>query len=384
MTSTKTATPKHIMIIAGEASGDQHAARLVRQLQRIAPFPIQFSGMGGKHMAEVGVTLISDLAHYGVTGFSGIFFHFRKIHRAFRDIQAQLRENPPDLLILVDYPGFNLRLAKYAKHTLGLRILYYISPQIWAWKKNRIHTIKACVDHMAVILPFEISYYQAENIPVSFVGHPLLEDLPSPRPLSELRSTLGLPLDKKIVAFLPGSRTHEIQYHLPILLQSAQTLAEQDSNLHFVLPLAATVERKLVKSYLKKYTLPFTLVSENALLVMQASDAVVVASGTASLECALLEKPMCIIYKGGFFSYMIANKVIRVPYFGLCNLLSHRMIVPELLQYDVTAAHLCELIPKLLDPEQTITMRQDLYQLKQQLSSPSHSNLAELALGLMH
>ena len=206
---------KKLVIIAGEESGDQHAAAVVRELQAVNS-QIHFSGIGGAHMEDAGVELISDLARFGVTGLSEVLRHAGVIRQAFQRIKAHLRNNPPDLLILVDYPGFNLRLAKFAKKKLGLRVLYYISPQIWAWKAKRIHLIHKYVDHMAVIFPFEKEIYIKAGIPVSFVGHPLLSKLDNIHNTTMLRDKFSLPKKKRILAILPGSRTHEIERHMPV------------------------------------------------------------------------------------------------------------------------------------------------------------------------
>ena len=181
---------KRIVIVAGEESGDLHAASFVRQLKENNP-GLHLSGIGGQHMQNAGVHLISDLARFGVTGLSEVIRHLRVIRRAFKDIKAHLIATKPDLLVLVDYPGFNLRLAKFAKHTLGIKVLYYISPQIWAWKAGRIHTIRDCVDQMAVILPFEKNIYEAAGVPVSFVGHPLVSQILPCKDTAAARAALG-------------------------------------------------------------------------------------------------------------------------------------------------------------------------------------------------
>ena len=327
---------KRIVVIAGEESGDLHAAAFIRQLTATQK-NLHISGIGGKHMQEAGVTLISDLARFGVTGLSEVIRHARVIRRAFHDIKAHLSETKPDLLILVDYPGFNLRLAKYAKQVLGLRVLYYISPQIWAWKAKRIHTIKAYVDHMAVILPFEKALYEQAGVPVSFVGHPLVDSVHHDEETETTRQSLGLPTDKRLIALLPGSRTHEIERHMPVLRDTALNLVGSRGDLHFVIPVAGTIDPTLIQSYFNNTPIPYTLIQGQAIKTVAASDGVVVASGTASLECALLGKPMCIIYKASVLTYIAAMKLIHVKYLGLCNLLKNAMIVPELLQYDCNA-----------------------------------------------
>jgi len=360
---------RRIVVIAGEESGDLHAASFIRALKTNNP-DLLVSGIGGRHMQDAGAHLISDLARFGVTGLSEVIRHLRIIKQAFNLIKAHLTANKPDLLILVDYPGFNLRLAKFAKQVLGIRILYYISPQIWAWKASRINTIRDCVDRMAVILPFEKAIYERAGIPVSFVGHPLVDNIAMPGDIYAERRELGLPQNKRIIAMLPGSRTHEIERHMPVLRDSAQLLSSQFDDLHFVIPIAGTINPDLIKAYFKNTTIPHTLVNGLAVKTVACSDCVVVASGTASLECALLEKPMCIIYKASFLTYLAASKLIKVNYLGLCNLLQNEMIVPELLQYDCNPAELTRIIVDLLnDPAISKRMIKRLQMLKQSLSA---------------
>ena len=360
---------KRVVIIAGEESGDMHAAVLINQLK--AKYPnIEISGIGGKHMQAAGAELISDLAQFGVTGVTEVIRHFNVVRKAFVAIKKHLEHQKPDLLLLVDYPGFNLRLAKYAKKTLGLKIIYYISPQIWAWKAKRIHLIKQCVDTMAVILPFEKAIYEKAGVPVRFVGHPLVEKIAVIKenlvPKNEL---LNLPVDNKIIALLPGSRTHEIERLMPILRDTASLLYAQDPKLHFVIPIAGTLNPLLIKSYFANTPLPVHFIEGKALDCMAASDFVIVASGTASLECALLEKPMCIIYKSSFITYVLAMKLIKVKYLGLCNLLSNKMIVPEFLQYDCTALELAHYIADFQNNlNQQQKMASELATLKRSLS----------------
>lgn len=359
---------KRLVIVAGEESGDLHAAAFVRQLTARHP-DLNISGIGGKHMQDAGVNLISDLARYGVTGLSEVIRHLRVIRRAFRDMQAHLTANKPDLLVLVDYPGFNLRLAKFAKQVLGIRIVYYISPQIWAWKAGRIDTIRAYVDHMAVILPFEKKLYEQAGVPVSFVGHPLMHTVKDCDNIDAARKKLNLPQNKRLVAMLPGSRTHEIERLMPVLRDTVSHLSRHFDDLHFVIPVAGTIDPDLVKSYFANTSIPFTLIQGKAIETVACSDCVVVASGTASLECALLTKPMCIIYKASSLTAMVAFRVIKVKYLGLCNLLQNEMIAPELLQSDCNPHELTRVMVDLLNDnaiKQRMIVR--LQQLKQSLS----------------
>lgn len=370
---------KRLVIIAGEESGDIHAAAFVRQL-KARHANLEISGIGGKHMQDAGVNLISDLARFGVTGLSEVIRHLPVIRRAFKDIKAHLTANKPDLLVLVDYPGFNLRLAKFAKQVLGLRIVYYISPQIWAWKAGRIHTIRDCIDHMAVILPFEKKLYEEAGVPVSFVGHPLVDTVKDSEDIKASREKLGIPQDRRIVAMLPGSRTHEIERLMPVLCDTANRLFSQFNDLHFVIPVAGTINPDLIKSYFTNKALPYTLINSNAIETVACSDCVVVASGTASLECALLIKPMCIIYKASRLTYLAAFRLIKIKYLGLCNLLQNEMIAPELLQYDCNPQELTRVVIDLLNNDeikQRMIVR--LQRLKQSLSNQSADcTIAEL------
>lgn len=342
---------KHIVIVAGEESGDQHAASFVRQL-KIDHQNLHITGIGGQHMHDAGVHLVDNLARFGVTGISEVIRNIRVLRQVFINIKNHLKTSKPDLLILVDCPGFNLPLAKFAKRTLGIQILYYISPQIWAWKAGRIKRIKECVDQMAVIFPFEKKLYEKAGVPVAFVGHPLVEKV---KPCSDVkfsREQLGLPQGKRLIALLPGSRAHEIERHMPVMRDTAQTLSKQHNDIHFVIPVAGTLKPALIQAYFDGTNIPYTLIEGKAIETVACSDCVVVASGTASLECALLEKPMCIIYKASLLTYMAASKFIRVKYLGLCNLLQNEMVVPELLQYDCNSLELTRIVNDLLEDEE--------------------------------
>lgn len=360
---------KHVVIVAGEESGDLHAAKLIKELKKTNP-DIRITGIGGQHMQEAGVQLISDLARFGVTGFSEVFRHLNVIRKALLAIKTHLKEEKPDLLVLVDYPGFNLRLARYAKQVLNIPIVYYISPQIWAWKAKRIHAIKQHIDTMAVIFPFEKTLYQKAGVPAYFVGHPLVESLQAKTFPSDLRVSLGLPAEGRIIALLPGSRRHEIEKLMPILRDTALLLKQQFPDSHFIIPIAPTVSTSAIQNHFNKTSLPLTFIQGRALDSMACADFVIVASGTASLECALLEKPMCIIYKSSFITYHLAMKLIKVKFLGLCNLLSNQMIVPEFLQYDCTPKEIARYIIEFYqDTRQPQKMTKQLSDLKLALSS---------------
>jgi len=381
-------TPKRIVVIAGEESGDMHAAAFIRELKQ-RHTNLEISGIGGQHMEDAGVTLVSDLARYGTTGLSEVIRNLPIIRRAFHRMKAHLQAQKPDLLVMVDFPGFNLRLLKFAKQTLGIRILYYISPQIWAWKPNRIQLIRAYVDKMAVILPFEKALYERAGVPVAFVGHPLMDKILANQDTAALKAMLGLPHDKRLLAILPGSRVNEIERLMPVLRDSAIKLTQAYPDVHVVIPVARTINPELIQSHLKNSTLPYTLIKEQAVETVYCSDYVVVASGTASLECALLTKPMCIVYKVSWLTYFAACKLIRIKFIGLCNLLQQQMIVPELLQYDCNVVELYKTVTDLMTNTDTSSrMVSRLQQLKQSLSAQSAdftiSQLIEHEMNLIH
>jgi lipid-A-disaccharide synthase len=342
---------KHIVLIAGEESGDQHAAQLLRQLQSKYP-DIKASGFGGVHLKNAGMDVVFDLTTLAITGLTGVLSHLHVIRKAFLLIQAHLRKIKPDLVILVDYPGFNLRLAKWIKKNIPCPILYYVSPQVWAWKAGRIETIRQVVDHMAVILPFEKALYDKENIPSTYVGHPLLESISKVPSQVDCRIRLGFQPTERLVAFLPGSRKQEVLRHMPVMLESLKRLAKDLSfkDIKIIIPIAKSLDQSWVESLFQGCPYPYVCIDGNAQMVVQAADAVVVASGTASLECALLMKPSCIIYRSSWLNYYLATLFMKVKYLGLANLLLNQLVFPELLQPDCNPTELEKMIIKLLNP----------------------------------
>lgn len=374
---------KKIAFIAGEESGDQHAAKLLAAIQKKIP-DVQAYGLGGKHLQALGMDSLMDLTTLAITGVSGVLGHLSSIKKAFSLIQKKLLLSPPDLVILVDYPGFNLRMAKWINKHLKCPILYYISPQIWAWKEGRIETIKRCVSHMAVILPFEKAIYEKAKVPVSYVGHPLSEELAKVPSKQVCRDDLGLDEDQKILAILPGSRNMEITRHMPVICEALKQLKAKNLEFEIVIPVAQSLNMAVFNPYLKAIPFPYQLIQGQAQRVIKASDAVVVASGTASLECAVLGKPSCIIYKSSWFNYYLARRWMKVKYLGLCNLLMNRMVCPELLQMDCNPKELGKMISLLLnDSELKVKMEYDLQALNQHLVRSKDEKLEDTVLSLL-
>ena len=340
------ATP-HVMILAGEASGDAHAAEFVEQLYQLCP-DIKLTGMGSHSMRKAGVELIYDSAKIAVVGLVEVIKHWGDIKHAMNRVKAALEDNKPDLLVLVDYPEFNLKMARHAR-SLGIKVLFYVSPQIWAWRPKRIHKIGRLIDHMAVIFKFETEYYQRAGIPVSFVGNPLVDKVKCSRPVNELRQQLGIEPDTQVVGLLPGSRNSEIARLLPLMFETAKLMQQRNPALQFIMPVANTLDYDALEQQCRQSGLKIILTKDNIYDVIPCCDAIVSCSGTVTLEIALLEIPMCIIYKMSWLSYQIMSRLINIPNIGLANIVANRRVVTELLQDDATAENVSTELFKILD-----------------------------------
>ena len=321
---------RRVMIVAGEASGDLHGGNLVREMRRIDP-DIRFSGVGGKQMQEAGVELLADAADMAVVGLTEVGFKLGMILRVMRRLKISLKKDPPDLVILIDYPDFNLPLARTARKC-GVKVLYYISPQVWAWRKGRIETIRKNVDRMVVILPFEEKFYRDAGVDVSFVGHPLLDEVRKKYERPAALKRFGLREEAITIAILPGSRRNEVAALLPEMLRACRILTEKISPLQFVLPIAGTLDPAFVRDILRPFRIRVNIIPDEIYDVIAVADAAMVASGTATLETALLETPMVVIYKVSGISYAIGRRFISVDHISLVNLIAGRTLVPELIQ----------------------------------------------------
>jgi lipid-A-disaccharide synthase len=318
------------MIVAGEASGDLHGGNLVRAMRQIDP-GLSFYGVGGERMQAAGVELFADAADMAVVGLTEVAFKLGMILRVMRRLKTSLKKAPPDLVILIDYPDFNLPLARAARKR-GIQVLYYISPQVWAWRKGRIETIRKTVDRMVVILPFEEKFYRDAGVDVTFVGHPLLDEVRKKYSRSEALNRFGLREGAITVAILPGSRRSEVAVLLPEMLRACRILTEKISPLQFVLPIAGTLDPAFVRDILRQFPVQVNVIRDEIYDVIAVSDAAMVASGTATLETALLETPMVVVYKVSGLSYAVGRRFIRVNHISLVNLIAGRAVVPELIQ----------------------------------------------------
>lgn len=375
---------KRIMIIAGEASGDLHGSSLVRETLNLDP-SLQFFGIGGSLMRAEGVDTLIDAREMAVVGLVEVIEHFPTIFRAFRKMEKILKQNPPDLLILIDYPDFNLRLAKIAK-SAGVKVLYYISPQVWAWRVGRVKKIARIVDRMAVVFPFEVPFYEKEGLPVSFVGHPLVDTVKPTLSLEEARDSFGIDPTHRTVGLFPGSRRQEIKTHLPILLESARLLKISFPNIQFILPLASSLTSSDVKPYLDSSGVSVTLVAGKGYDVIQVCDAIISVSGTVTLEIALLGVPMVIIYRVSPLTYLAAKRLIRVDHVGICNIVADKRVVKELLQHDARPEVIVEEVSRILtDSSYSETIRSGLTQVRKRLGGGGcSSRVARIVQEMLH
>jgi lipid-A-disaccharide synthase len=372
-----------VLIVAGEASGDQHAARLVEEVHRKAP-DVRFAGIGGPRMRAAGVDIVVDSRVMAVVGLFEVLAHFPTIYGALRLMRRKLREERPDLLILVDYPDFNLRLAKTAR-ALGIKVLYYISPQVWAWRQKRVHKIGRLVDMMAVVFPFEVPFYEKANVPVRFVGHPLAEEVDSSLSVREARVQLGLETERPVIGLFPGSRRSEISRLLPVLVEAAQRLGPRDPKPQFVLPRASTLTEADLLPHIERSGLDIRLVADRFYDVVRACDVIMSASGTATLEIALMGVPLVVIYKVAPLSYRIMSALIKVDHIALCNIVAGKAVAPELLQEDASAERIAEEVGTLLDdPSRRAVMQKELSGVRERLGGGGGSiNIAKLTLEML-
>ena len=323
--------PKKIMIIAGESSGDFHASSLIQALKKINP-DIEICGIGAEKMRQAGAKLYFDISELSIIGFTDVLKNLKQIKHVFNNLLKEIDQKHPEAVVLVDYPGFNLKLAQEVKKR-GIPVIYYISPQIWAWWRGRIKTIKRFVDKMIVIFKFEEDLYKNYGIDVSFVGHPLL-DIAHPRiAREEFLSTLGVPSSAKVIGLAPGSRRMEVERILPILLETAKAIKQKLPEVQFLLLKAPSLGYNSFDSKINQYNLPIRLCENQTYDFLNACDFVLVASGTATLETAIMQKPMVIVYKVSFLNWLIARLLIRLPFIGLVNVVAQELIVPEFVQY---------------------------------------------------
>jgi len=325
-----TADNANIMILAGEPSGDIHGGHLCRELKNISP-GIQLFGMGGPKMEEAGFEVVHRIGDTGIVGFWEVYKELGKYWKIFKKMVAVMEERRPDAVILIDYPGFNIRFAKKA-HQLGIKVYYYISPQLWAWGQWRIKKIRRYVDKMLVIFPFEKEFYNSHGIEAEFIGHPLIGTLNLDLSKEECQKHLGI-TSSPVIGLLPGSRRGEIKKILPILIETAKILQEKIPEAKFILPIASIELRPLIEDQLKQTSVKIRTREGSGKEIIVASDLLILASGTVTLEASVYLTPMIIVYKISFFSWLMGKILIKIPFIGLVNIVRGQKIIPEFIQY---------------------------------------------------
>jgi lipid-A-disaccharide synthase len=414
--------PPKILIVAGEASGDEHAARLVAAIRELAP-QAEFFGVGGEALEGQGVRLLCHASELAVVGLLEVVKHLPSIWRALASIGRALKTERPDLAILVDFPDFNFWVARLAKYW-RVPVLYYISPQVWAWRTYRVRTIARLTDRMVVIFPFEADFYKERGVAVKYVGHPFRETLP---PLPDRKTFLtahDLDPEHLTIALLPGSRAGEIERHLPIILKAAHLVHQAIPETQFILPLASTAPAGLVEEMVRETWgkelgakaptpspkppsptphrgmggefegragdlpspgPPLKIILGQSYQAMGAAQVAVVASGTATVEAALAAVPTVIVYRVSPLTFAVARRLIRVEHVGMANLLAGERVFPELIQDDFTPEHLArEVLNLIKDPERMLAVRRGLATVIRRLGGPGASRrAAKVALELI-
>lgn len=377
---------KRIMIVTGEASGDLHGAKLMSAITAQLP-DTKFFGVGGKNMAAKGCEILIPGEELAVMGIVEIVGHLPVILNAFNKLKREFYgSNKPDALVLIDFPEFNLRLARQAKKA-GIPVLYYVSPQVWAWRRGRVKKIAAVVDSLAAIFPFEPAFYDGQDILVKYVGHPLLDEFEEAGNCQNLRPRLQISQDKKVVGLFPGSRHNELRYMLDTLVESAQLIFDKEPEVHFLVPVANTLSRADIQSRFPT-ELPVSFIeSDDATIydVASSCDTILTVSGTVTLQIALVGTPMAIFYKVSPLTYAIGKRLIKVDHAGLANIVAEDRIVPEFIQDMATPQNLAdEALRVLNDSRYASDMRSALEQVHTKLGEPGCSaRVAEMLLQLL-
>lgn len=364
-----------IMIIAGEASGDLHGSNLVREMLSLNP-DLYFYGIGGKRLKKTGVELVANSADMAVVGLTEVFSKLGTILKVRRQLKESLRKSRPDLLILIDYPDFNMPLAKWAKKN-GIKVFYYISPQVWAWRRGRIHSIGRTVDSMAVILPFEKEAYDDVELDVRFVGHPLLDVVKTNYTREEALKEFGLKADFTTVGILPGSRENEVAKLLPEMLGAADILKKKMPKSQFILPLADTLDSNFLSEIIRHYPADIKIIKNAVYDTIALADIAMVASGTATLETALLGTPMIVAYKVSPISYLMGRIFIDIDHIGLVNIIAGKTVAPEFIQGNAKSEKMAEgVLDILADKKKMSEIKAELKKVSEKLGKPGAAKRA--------
>jgi lipid-A-disaccharide synthase len=366
--------PIRILLSSGEASGDLYAGELLSELRRREP-SLEAFGLGGPRSRAAGADLVVDIREISVMGLVEVLHKIPALKRAMSSLTDAAGWRKPDAAVLVDFSGFHLRLARRLSEK-GIPILYYVSPQVWAWRRGRIRRIRELVDQMLVILPFEEELYRKEGVPVRYVGHPLVDLVAPTRSRERFCADLGLDPGRPILLFLPGSRKREVELHAPVLREVMESLRRERPELQFLMSRAPTVERAWIEGALGGFPPELPLLEGETYDGLKHAALAVVASGTATVEAALSETPMIVVYRVGRLTYALGRPFVDVPYYSMVNLIAGREVVPELIQHDMNRDRILAEVEKLLRPQAVAEMRDGLREVKRRLGGNGASGRA--------
>jgi len=370
-------------MVAGEASGDLHGSHLVKEMLSLDP-TLQFYGVGGKKMKNEGVELIADSKEMAVVGITEVLLKLKRIYQIYRKLKNSLTSNSPSLVILIDYPDFNLRFAREAKKK-NIPIVYYISPQVWAWRKGRIKKIGRLIKKMIVIFPFEKKIYEEAQIDVDFVGHPLLDAIRSQFSREEAFQQFSLSSGVTTIGLLPGSRMNEVKRHLPPMIKAIPLISKQINPVQFIIPVAPGLDLGEVQNLVGSKRENIRVVENNIYDVMRISDVVIVASGTATIEAAIMGTPMIVVYRVSPLTYLLGKMLIKVKNIGMVNIIAGKTVVPELIQKDVTPEKITSAVVQILEnPSKQEEIKKELNSLKEKIGKSGASfRAAQIIISLL-
>lgn len=368
-----------ILISAGEVSGDIHASAVTAAIKKIDPNTEVF-GMGGDNLRNAGGEVLFDIKDHGVMGFVEVIKKLPDLFKLRDDFEKVMDERKPDCLITVDYPGFNMKLAKLA-HDKGIPVVSYIAPSAWAWHKSRARNVAKIVDRVACIFPFEYDVYKEAGAKVEFVGHPLVDIVKLSMPIDEAKAFAGKREGCPLILLMPGSRLMEIQKMLPTLLEGAKLIKKQLPEVDFVMPRAGSIPVEMLEEKIKASGLDVKITEGNNYDLFSVADLALATSGTVTLEAALCGLGSVIVYRTNPLTYLIAKMVVNIPHIGLPNIVAAKSVLPELIQNEFTATNLAKEAIKLLEPERNAQMKKDLEYVKERLGKPGAvERVAELVL----
>ncbi|HXG58228.1 MAG TPA: lipid-A-disaccharide synthase [Thermoanaerobaculia bacterium] len=360
-----------LALVAAEASGDLHASEVIHELKKLDPSLTLF-GIGGDHLAAEGMEILHHAREMAIVGLFNVIRRLPLFRRAFREMVERIERERPDAVVLVDYPGFNIRLARRARE-LGIRVIYYISPQIWAWRRGRVKQIERFVDRMIVIFPFEAEFYREHHVPVTYVGNPVIEQL------AHIDPDARRPGDVPRIALLPGSRVDEVTALLPPMLSAVERLRRERSVDAWIVR-APTIERALIDRIAAERGVILPVREHEDGRAIAEADVALSSSGTATLECAVAGTPVVVMYRLSRVTYWLALRLVKVPHFSLVNIIAGKEVVPELLQHEVNGERIAGEVRRLLDPAVREAMRGELARVRERLGGPGASRRAAEAI----